>query len=522
MYSLKAIKSFIPQNIWKDQTVIFGNNSIYFYLLSLSHQKFRPTWKNDPINVNTCQIVSPPFWLDKIHPWFDKYNWGNSILELPAAARIIANKKFPNFPVESPITWEMFRDIRNEAKQLTKEITGVALVDDSPIAVDVQQKDSSYTVKLASGNQLSFGKETFFINWWRQLVLHEDPKLIQRSHLELYQLHPDEAPRQVIVFGSGLSVEWMAAHFPKTQIIAVKLPNQKLPENPRIKISDLRNLTVFNSNEIAYDISDDGKNLFILDKNTKKEYDAPFYQSMGFTTFPKILESVPAGKKLNLHTTLDIRWVAPKTLPTGGLLESVMRWHLLAETLDWTFEPLAYHDGSGFPEVIRENMRIAGIEIKAAFFNKLDEIICNLDESTNHDIIDIFMKAFQVQTPTQKESDQFKLQLTSLLERFKNKNDVLPSWKKSSVQKSMEPKRYYSTYAGQCNQSSQSQSEQKKDNQRLRKILEDILKKYWDPQPIQIPFQETLKNNTKRILTDGSELESSLKKMDDVQKLTKY
>jgi tetratricopeptide (TPR) repeat protein len=50
------------------------------------------------------------------------------------------------------------------------------------------------------------------------------------------------------------------------------------------------------------------------------------------------------------------RWIAPKNIPIGSLMESIARWFAITENLKWGFEPQSYHEAMDFfNEVIKEN-----------------------------------------------------------------------------------------------------------------------------------------------------------------------
>ncbi|MBX9587165.1 MAG: hypothetical protein K2X50_07885, partial [Gammaproteobacteria bacterium] len=358
---------------------------------------------------------------------------------------------------------------------------------------------------------LQLTTDTFFYNWWRQPAMHGLPGIAERSSLELYCAHPNDAPKTVIVLGSGLAILWLARHFPLTKFLALKRKSDQFPETPRIRLRDLTNLTALNVDDVQYSVITPTK-LLVKNLKTGEEFEGDFYKAIGFTTFPDTLKVIPSTHKIELNTDMVGKWNAPQVIPEGALLESLMRWHTLTQTIDWVFEPLAYHDDSGFPEIMSREMRKIGIELKVAFFNALSEIIQNLQdfsEATN--VGEIFLQAFDIQKPTDEEKQRFSNKLNELLNRYHPKPTSAPLESKFWKNVDRTPKRSYSTTG---------QIEIKNRDPKLE-LIEKLLEKWWHWSP-EGDIRNFLSEPTKTNFRQGNELLKSLEQTPELQKVSKY
>lgn len=500
----------VISELGKRPLVSISNNSFYYYLLNQAHPDYRPHWQPKVTELKQCTIVSPPFWLDTLHPSFHQYDWGHNILELPRAARMIAAFLYPNYPRSKPITWEMYLNIRQKALESIHEIPNVRLIKATPLPIS-HAASNHYILPFASGGNLHLPIDTLFCNWWRQPAMHGLQDIAERSYLELYSTHPDEAPETVIVLGSGLAVLWLAKHFPKTQFIVLKRRHDQLPETPRIRLKDLPNLTTHNTEDVQFSHISDTK-LIVKNIQTGAEFLGDFYKAIGFRTYPDTLKIIPEKSKLELNSGIVGKWNAPKVLPEGALLESLLRWHNLAQTLDWVFEPLAYHDDAGFPQVISAEMRKIGIELNVEFFNALSEIVNNLEDfSSASDVQEIFIEAFDAQKPTDIEKKHFRETLGGLLKKYLSDSSLGTNTSEFWKYKDPIGKRSYSTSAS---------PESKQQDQQMNKINQ-LLKEwwYWSPEGDIRNFE---RNRSEPKFRDGSELSKSLEQTPDLHKFSKY
>lgn len=494
----------LPHSVWRGPTTIFSNNSIYFHLLTMAHNEFKPHWKSEPVELRDCTIVSPPYWLDQTHPDYGQFDWGHSMIEMPLPARIIAKQMYPNYPVDRPVTWLMFRKMRECAKTMMNQIPGITYHEDTPVQI-TKSPSNSYSIDLLSGVTIGVPENTSFINWWRIPARHGIAGLIQRSHLDLYCQPLDRAPEKLIVFGSGLSILWLAKHFPRTQIISVKLRDQIVPKNPRVPIEDLKNLLILNSDEIDFESIND--QMIIRELATGKKYQAPFYQAIGFKPNNDFFKHIP-GLTVYSIESIEPTWIAPEVLPEGSLLESVIRWHVVNDTVDWTFEPMSYHKNQSFPTMIQEGMRNMGIELKVEFFNKLEESILRLRVFPSEEGFQaLFHAAFDIQNPTADEKVVFEKALKQVFHIYTPSSPTSSFWKKyNPIGKQ---KRDYSVRAVQSFDDNPST---------MREALVKLIGDYWYQNCNYIqPTQERVQK-----FRSGKELELSLRQTDHIHKSSKY
>ena len=154
-------------------TILIGNNSLFFATLSLLSLEQKPKHEN-------LKFIIPPFQLDHVHkrhfkspkPGLKPLIWGQNYYCLPPIAQKYIDNE-TNWNKEEKLTWEQYRELRNEIAGNLKKKYEVEFYYGNPYIKD------SKTIEIVNGEDrktLHYYQNTYFCEYLNDYTLLKDNK----------------------------------------------------------------------------------------------------------------------------------------------------------------------------------------------------------------------------------------------------------------------------------------------------------------------------------------------------------
>jgi hypothetical protein len=127
---------------------------------------------------------------------------------------------------------------------------------------------------------------------------------------------------------------------------------------------------------------------------------------------------------LTLKDGIELAWTAPKNIPPGSLTQRLMTFYYLSELYgdyNYSYE-MQYYTANITPMQLQKRLRKSDIELPIDFFSHLSETIKMLDNPVGKEHeIDLYLRTFMLQNPSQKEQDKFKLIIEEMQQEIKDR-----------------------------------------------------------------------------------------------------
>lgn len=427
--------SALPENVKK--IVVFANNSGLFTTLSAIKEFGSKAYPG-------ITVVCPDFWIDKVHSDYLRQNWGQTIYGLPHLVRKIFLDYRPNYPDDKFIEWGEYQQVRKLAMEELKTFSNTTFYKGNPIIVE--PNDTGFDIGI-NDQIIKVPRESLFYLWYRESKVI--PPIVN-SHIKLYEMPIRDVPKTVIVIGHGVSIIWLLRHYPNTNFIVLKRPDEELPQIPGNRDVDIERekksgrLKIYLSQEVILNVDETGTMGALIDKKSNMLlHEGHVFSAAGFVPNHKILSSVPEDRKLlmpnfqnnpkDLHSFAEKEikrlsediFVAPQNIPFGSLTHSYTLLMNITDNISWTSEPMFYFRKSQYDFMMAKGAS-AGIKLDIRFFEALDDEIGQLENPMDlKHSIDLYIKVFeQTQKPTAAEMIIFRKLLDNM---FVNENDEKPN-----------------------------------------------------------------------------------------------
>lgn len=452
LYSINKYKKNQTLFGWRNETsivnirqdVFFASNSLIYGIdnASTSVNKIPPI------------VVLAPVWLEKTHKSHHTHKWGQTALGLPDYPRMLFHQLYPNYPNNEYLTWKQILEIRQlEIEKLEKLHQQGKIVLHDLRSADIKKYERGELLHLGNKDEhyilYSNEKEIFKIPEKQLGTIYNflsRPQEVSQAqaqlglkthpHTELYYCSPDEIPKTLLIGGTGLSTVWIRKHFPKVEnlFVLARRKDSKIPKIPSNEEVDYESIYLVTDDDLLID----EKTGFFAIKHplTKKfvtEIDPStcFYTAIGYRPYSELTECIPKDHKLTLEDAMDLTWTAPKNIPVGSMTQRLMTFYYLSEFYEdynYAYE-MQYYTEHVTPMQLQNLLQKKGIELHINFFEHLRNAIIELDNPLEQEYeVELYMKAFSFQTPSQYEKEQFRLVIEemqqSILNRKKDLYDI--------------------------------------------------------------------------------------------------
>lgn len=384
-------------NLKKRDVFLLSNSLLY----ALNDQTVKPSEKLPPY------VIVAPFWLDKAHADFDDNDWGQSIVGFPSAFRDVFLKIHPHFPKDKFLSWKQVKETRESQMTHLHALHKKGVI----VLFDYRHKDiATYEAGKLFKMTNQKGTIQFFVNDSDGLAFscpleeidlvfnylstpRQLPEVVTaagfktRPQTDLYFHAIADAPSKILVHGSGLSVVWLAKHFPSTLVCSIQKDDRPLPRIPsnsdvnydQIKVITLGSLSVDQqqSNVVFATVKD-------LPHPLPFNLSTEVFTSIGYVPYTTLTACLPP-QKIKSYTDFDadkISWTAPINIPLGSLTHRLLGFFYQAEIYNLISEApyeLQYYIGNTTPLVLQNKLNARGVAIDEVFFNALESAIKALD-----------------------------------------------------------------------------------------------------------------------------------------------
>jgi len=377
------------------------------------------------------KVICPPFWLDAVSPRYGEENWGQTKEGLPKIARDMLEDIYPGLSSEQLLSWRQIQELRMTSLYALENIYKVPVLRGEPMIKKLN--NGQFDITVTHGHQKTSWiteKNTHFYLWYKEPKKFSIQGAIQRSSTEIYQYPPGALPSDmdIIVLGDGLSVIWLAKHFATLgstrRIICIKYPhaqlNKDVPSNSGV---DYNRIITIDSDKAQLSISNEDPHLAMVYSPERQEtYRGLFFTAIGVETPKNLIDAIPQEQLTSPDQWLASRWIAPKNIPIGSLMESIARWFAITENLKWGFEPQAYHDAKKFfNEVIEENCSPT-LNLDIRYVDALGNTIMGFDNPLPEEKLRTFLLEIykEVYSPTDDQISLFDKEINIFLDKRVN------------------------------------------------------------------------------------------------------
>lgn len=397
-------------------------------------------------------VIVAPFWLDKAHSDFDTNDWGQSILGFPPAFNEVFFKLYPNFPPDKFLSWLQVKETRNsqvENLKLLHKQGKIVLLDfrDQSVAAYEREKlfkmTNQYEVMslfvdgasspVFSESLNNLGQVFNYFSVPRPLP----PEVVDvgfqlRPHTSLYHNSIAMAPSSIMVYGAGLSVVWLAKHFPNSLVWCIKKDDRELPQIPSNSDVSYADIKMIKLQDLMMDINDPKVAWVKLsgsEELLKFRISEEVFTARGYEPYTNLTAALPR-EKVRLYTEFngmpDVDWIAPQNIPVGSLTHRLSvffyqarRYNLLAETP----YNLQYYIAGVTPTILQKRLLEQNVVIDDHFFVKLKELIQTLAnplESEGKEM-ELYCNAFSNagSTISSDQRERFKQVITEMQQEIK-------------------------------------------------------------------------------------------------------
>jgi hypothetical protein len=377
-------RAFQSRQLWNltppKPVIVIGNNTALFAVLASLQS--HGTEKHPHLH-----LICPSFWLDFIHPYYWNEKWGQSVTGIPKMARDMFLNMYPTYAKNKFITWGQMQELRQTALHLIEHHYHIPIYHGDPNIKRLADGRFEIYIKNSSDQdkKLDMPSDTQFYFWYKIPNLHELEGIRQSPSTDLYQMHPSEIPedKDLVVLGDGLSVIWLAKFFANTStkrnIICIKPKSGKLNLNvPSNACVDPKRIITLNTNESIIKVSpEDPRMVRVYSKVYQKEFPGFFYSAIGSEIPYHLVKEVPQNQLMSPSQWIPSAWIAPKNIPRGSLMESILQWFAITNNLDWGAEPQSYHSAANQFNLFVKQHFSSQLRIDEKYFDTLDAVILN-------------------------------------------------------------------------------------------------------------------------------------------------
>jgi hypothetical protein len=404
-----------------DEIIIGNNTAIFATLASLqNHGKDKHP---------KLKVIWPTFWLDHVHHHYLEEKWGQTVHGLPNVAKQLYLNIYPHHPQNDFITWGQYQNLRFAAKNIIENQYKIPVYHGDPVIE--RTTDGNFEIKVKSDNgavQFSTAADTQFYLWYRVPNFYKIDGIIQKTITDIYRLSPHELSNDVdiITLGAGLSVIWLAKYFTNPlssrKIICIKHKDDQLNFNvPSNGCVSRKNIIEIDVETCEMRISEHNpKHVIIKSKEYQKEFQGYFYSAIGHALPASVVKNIPKAQLMSPEQWVFSRWISPKNVPYGSLMESIIQWYEITNNLGWGGEHQNYHeDGNSFRLKLKEKFP-SELKIDERYFSAVAVALLDLNNPLpDSKLIQFFTNIYQdVYHPHDSQVEIFKNNLKELLEDY--------------------------------------------------------------------------------------------------------
>lgn len=394
--------------------VVIGNNAALFATLFALQEHGRALHPN-------LTIFYPNFWMDLVLECNNHRQWGQTIFGLPKFIRNIFRRLYPAHPIDQYITWEQMQGLRYEVIDRLQEEMNVPFIYGEPeFEVLPSGKHIMHALDGGVTRSIPMNNKTHYYNWYRRHRAHSFGEDIAQvgQHALYSSAYADSknVPKNIILYGTGLSVAWAERDFPNSNIYSLRSDPQytvpRIPANEgqvnfdRIHYIEKHEATVLSEAQGTNLVSVSGGGL-------SQTIQGGLFLAAGF-------DPVRVTGVLSSDNTLrddratylpesekSSKFVGTLNEPTNGLMDSFVTWLELTNNLQIGLEPLHFHRKVGdewydyipesLPDILIREAKKVDIELTIAYFDELEVEIKKManpcDELSNwHLHLEIFRR----------------------------------------------------------------------------------------------------------------------------------